>query len=276
MKRSLFLFFLSALICAAAIPGNILAEQAIAYYGRLTMSSDISINRKVPLQIEFRLYRNAEPGETTALWGRRISVRLEDNDSFYTELKDSAGTETVRASYKSLADAVESVKGGDIYISLTPVGYTELLPRKALLGVHRSESAAVASSAERVEAPLLKGDIAVIGTLKTGGDVTVAKSFTSSGGKIIDTFDGKVSSATLGADGGKVVFSDKFDCWNNMRVFTSGSKHVCADGLFGWKYASTSGAFVIPHPIDTYVYSTGDLVYIQQFLQGYYSALWGD
>lgn len=269
MKKSFALLLLWAMVAA-----GVNAEPAIAYHGKLTVTDAVSINRKMPLPIEFRLYRNAEPGETTALWGRRISVRLDADGSFYTELKDAAGTDTGRTSFKSLAEAVASVKGGSLYISLTPVGYSELLPRKQFLGVYRSEYAAIASSAERVEAPMLKADTAAVGKMEAAGNFTVSKSFVSNGGKIINTVDGSDSSVTLGKDGGKVVFSKKTDCWQNMTTFSRGTSHVCADSLLGWKYSEQWGAYVIPYPIDTFVHSASDVTCSQQFLLGNASPLW--
>lgn len=263
----------SLLLILACMALGALAKPSIAYHGKLTVTTG-DVNVKMPIPIEFRLYRNGEPGETTALWGRRISVKLDGDGLFYVTLNDTAGTDTGRTQFKELSRAIASQKGGDIYISLTPSGYSELLPRKRLSGVYRSQYAEIASSAERIEAPVLKAESATVGRLDIVGDFSVTEKFISNGGKIVNTVDGKSSSASLGAQGGRVVFSGKFNCWNNLTSFTIRSNRTCADSLFGWAYSPKYGIFTIPHPIDSEIHSSENLVYSQQLFQGYYSPLW--
>lgn len=172
--------FAAAMLLAAA---SARADKAITYHGKLVSAGSAQISTKVPMPIEFRLYRSGDVGEAKALWGRRVSVRFEEGGLFYVELCDGAGSEVGGAEYGKLADALSSVNGADLWISLTPAGYGELLPRKRLAGVHRAERAVSVPKAARFVAQKLTADTLVADSVETQGGFTVRKSLTAGGGE---------------------------------------------------------------------------------------------
>ena len=235
----------AAMLLAAA---SARADKAITYHGKLVSAGSAQISTKVPMPIEFRLYRSEDVGETKALWGRRVSVRFDEGGLFYVELCDGSGTELDRTEYRRLADALASVGGADLWISLTPSGYGELLPRKRLAGVHRAERAECAAKAAKFVAPKLKADTLVADRLETQGGFTVKNNFTTGGGKIVNTIDGKIP-VSIGASSGSVIFTDTFDQWHNLTSYTlPSSKNAMVDTLVTLKGGSGYGVASFPVP----------------------------
>ena len=121
MKNVFTTTALAAALALAAATAR--ADRAITYHGKLVPTGSAKISTKVPMPMEFRLYRRADVGETTALWGRRVSVRFDEGGLFYVELCDGSGTELDRTEYRRLADALASVGGADDVVLVTiPVG----------------------------------------------------------------------------------------------------------------------------------------------------------
>jgi len=265
--------FISAALAAslALVAATARAERAITYHGKLVPVGSAKISTKVPMPIEFRLYRNAEVGETKALWGRRVSVRFDEGGLFYVELSDGAGTELARTEHAHLADALASVNGADLWISLTPVGYGEMLPRKRLAGVHRAEKAKCAPKATRFVAPKLKADVLVADRLETQGAFNVRKSFTAGGGKIVNTIDGKVP-VSIGSSAGSVIFTDTFNQWRDIESYTlPSSKNAMVDTLVTLKSDSSYGvaSFPVPAGASPKIGETGTVL-MQPLINGFY------
>ncbi len=227
--------------------GSVFAEMAMSYHGKLVPVNGYAISTKIPMMIEFRLYRNAEPGETAPLWGRTAPVRFDEGGLFYIELSDTIGAAVENAVHGSLADAVAAAGGSDLWLSLKPYGYGELLPRKRLGGVYRAERAAIANRAGRVEAKRLKAYTLNAGECVIGGLLEVTNSLVSAGGTIHNTIDG-TDDTSIGSSEGTVLFSDGFDCWQNRTQsisFTSGTRFR-TDVLLGFGASSPYGVFSIP------------------------------
>lgn len=246
MKNVFTTAALAAALALAAAAAR--ADRAITYHGKLVPTGSAKISTKVPMPMEFRLYREADVGETTALWGRRVSVRFDEGGLFYVELCDGSGTELDRTEYRRLADALASVGGADLWISLTPSGYGELLPRKRLAGVHRVERAECAAKAAKFVAPKLKADTLVADRLETQGGFTVKNNFTTGGGKIVNTIDGKIP-VSIGASSGSVIFTDTFDQWHTLSPYNlPSSKNAMVDTLVTLKGGSGYGVASFPVP----------------------------
>ena len=244
MKNRLKYALCACAVVLAATP--VRAEYALAYHGKLVRTDGAAISTKVPMTMEFRLYQRQEPGESSPLWGRLAPVRFDAMGSFYVELFDSLGTPVSNASYGNLSDALVSVKGGDVYVSVTPAGYGELLPRKRLGGVHRAERAAVAQQASRLEAPKLVAESVVAADASVSGTLNVRNSFLAGGGTIRNTVDGTVG-VTLGSSNGSVLFTDAFSFWGEPSTGSIVSwSHAGADMIVGFGTDSGLGAFSIP------------------------------
>jgi len=248
------------------------AEYALAYHGKLVRTDGAAISTKVPMTMEFRLYQRQEPGETAPLWGRLAPVRFDATGSFYVELSDALGTAVANAGYASISDALASVKGGDVYVSVTPSGYGELLPRKRLGGVHRAERAAVATKASRLEAPKLVADTVVATEASVSGTLTVGKSFLSGGGTVRNTVDG-TASVSLGSSKGSVLFTDSFSFWGEPSTgFINSWSHAGVDLLAGFGTDSGLGAFSIPEQAGaSFSLPSARFFKVQAFLDGYYN-----
>ena len=66
---------LGVLLTVAAVAAN--ADMALAYHGKLVAAGgNAKISTKVPMTVEFRLYRDAQPGETVALLHDNAGVFL--------------------------------------------------------------------------------------------------------------------------------------------------------------------------------------------------------
>ena len=178
---------LGVLLIAAAAAN---ADMALAYRGKLVAAGGgAKVSTKVPMAVEFRLYRNAQPGETAPLWGRAMSVRFDDAGLFYVELSDASGVAVPNAEHGRLSDAIAAAGGADAWLSVKPVGYGELLPRKRIGGVHRAEHASTARRAGRLEAGGLRAETISAGSCEIGGSLTVTDSFAVAG-KIENAIDG--------------------------------------------------------------------------------------
>ncbi len=243
--------FAASVLAFAAMEA--VAERAITYHGKLVPVGNRQISTKVPMPMEFRLYRSETPGETSPLWGRRVPVRFDEKGMFYVELCDGAGAQVDRAEKSKLADAIAAAEGSDLWISVTPVGYGELLPRKKLGGVHRAEYAACARKTKKLAAPALKATVVNAEALSVTGAFKVTKTFTPGGGTINNVLDGK-KDVTIGSSSGSVLFSDDFDNW---RTFTGLSckdgAHVSIDTLSAVPGSSAYGVFSIPLPAGSYI-----------------------
>lgn len=261
---------MAAVLAMAAMTAN--AGYSLAYHGKLVSTGSVKISTKTAMAMEFRLYRNAEPGETAPLWGRRMPVKFDEQGQFYVELNDAAGTSVERASYANLCEAIASAGGGDVYISLTPAGHGEILPRKRLGGIHRAERAGCASKAGRVEAPLLRASSMRVGNLSVKGALSITNSFISGGAKIANTVNDP--SYVLGATGGTVLFSDTFSNWRRYYSSTSnfGSKPARVDVILAFKAGSGHGVCSIPLVRGTPTSEFPDSVFYQfSFLSGNFS-----
>ena len=234
---------MAAILALAAMTAN--AGYSLAYRGKLVSTGSARLSPRTAMAIEFRLYRNAEPGETAPLWGRRMPVKFDEQGQFYVELNDSAGTPVERAAYTNLAEAVVSVAGGDVYISLTPFEHGEILPRKRLGGIHRAERAGCAAKADRVETPLLTASSVQVGSLAVRGSLSITDSFTSGGAKIVNTISDDF--CALGGFGGTVLFSDEFSTWyrHDSVLPNYGTEPIRADAILGFSH-SKYGVFSIP------------------------------
>ena len=104
---------LGALLIAAAAAAD--ADMALAYHGKLVPAGGgAKISTKVPMTVEFRLYRDEQPGETVPLWGRVMPVRFDGAGMFYVELSDGNGAAVPNAAHERLADAVAAAVDGPI------------------------------------------------------------------------------------------------------------------------------------------------------------------
>ena len=260
---------LGALLIAAAAAAD--ADMALAYHGKLVPAGGgAKISTKVPMTVEFRLYRNAQPGDTAPLWGRAMPVRFDDAGMFYVELSDGAGVAVPNAAHERLADAVAAAGGADAWLSIKPVGYGELLPRKRIGGVHRAERATTARSVERLEAGPLAADTVSAGSCAIGGALNVTRSFVV-GGKIENTIDG-TKDVAIGSPSGTVLFTGTFDQWTNLNMDFRGSTHIAADLLSGFR-KSHYGVLSLPVQAGSSVAlpsGCGSFI-IQQFLKGNYN-----
>ena len=245
MKNTPYTLALCAAAALAAAAAS--ADLAFAYHGKLVLKNGQTISTKVPMMIEFRLFRNARPGETKPLWGRTAPVRFDEGGTFYLELSDACGTAVDGAEHKELADALAAVGHADVWLSLKPAGYGELLPRKRMGILHRAEYASVASRADRLEAPLLKANAIKMEVCEIGGAFTVTNSFVSGGGSISNIVDG-TTSTSVGAPGGTVLVTETFDCWRTKTgVFGAVATPIVRnDVVCVYNTNSGYGAFSLP------------------------------
>ena len=245
MKNKAYTLALCAAAALAATAAS--ADMAFAYHGKLVPKNGQTISTKVPMMIEFRLFRNERPGETKPLWGRTAPVRFDEGGTFYLELSDACGAAVDGAEHKGLADALAAAGSADVWLSLKPAGYGELLPRKRMGILHRAEYASVASRADRLEAPLLKANAIKMEVCEIGGAFTVTNSFVSGGGSISNIVDG-TTSTSVGAPGGTVLVTETFDCWRTVTgIFGAVATPITRnDVMCVYKTNSGYGAFSLP------------------------------
>ena len=259
---------LGILLSVAAVAAN--ADMALAYHGKLVAAGRAKISTKVPMTVEFRIYRNAQPGETVPLWGRAMPVRFDDAGMFYVELSDGAGAAVANAAHERLADAIAVAGGAEAWLSIKPVGYSELLPRKRLGGVHRAERATTARKVDRLDAGGIKAETVSASSCEIGGSQIVTNSFVA-GGKIENTIDG-TKDVAIGSPSGTVLFTGTFDQWTDLVSPFKSSTHIAVDLLSGFstsKYGVLSlpvqagSSVALPDGCDSFI--------IQQFLKGIYN-----
>ena len=260
---------LGVLLAMAAAAAN--ADMALAYHGKLVATGGhAKISTKVPMTVEFRLYRDEQPGETVPLWGRAMPVRFDNAGMFYVELSDGNGAAVPNAAHERLADAIAAAGGPNAWLSIKPFGYGELLPRKRLGGVHRAERATTARKVERLDAGGIRAEAISAGSCEIGGSLNVTNSFVV-GGKIENTIDG-TKNVAIGSPTGTVLFTGTFDRWGSPSSIFRGSTHIAVDILAGFK---KSGYGVLSLPVQA-GYSVAlpsgcESFLIQQFLIGNYS-----
>ena len=260
---------LGVLLGVAAAATN--ADMALAYHGKLVATGGhAKISTKVPMTVEFRLYRDEQPGETVPLWGRAMPVRFDNAGMFYVELSDGNGAAVPDAAHERLADAIAAAGGPNAWLSIKPFGYGELLPRKRLGGVHRAERATTARKVERLDAGGIRAEAISAGSCEIGGSLNVTNSFVV-GGKIENTIDG-TKNVAIGSPTGTVLFTGTFDRWGSPSSIFRGSTHIAVDILAGFK---KSGYGVLSLPVQA-GYSVAlpsgcESFLIQQFLIGNYS-----
>ncbi len=262
-------------LCAAAAlsAGSASAGMAMSYHGKLVPVNGAKISTKVPMMIAFRLYRNAEPGETSPLWGRTAPVRFEADGSFYVELSDSSGAAVANALHESLSDAIAAAGPTNMWLSLRPNGYGELLPRKRMSGIHRAERATTASNAVRLEAPSLLAETVTAATCEIGGSLTVKESFVSGGGSVHNVIDG-TKPVSIGTSSGKVLITDSFALWYNTKPGAKLGEIPFVDVMLVYGASSGYGVFSFPmaaNPPSSQMPAKTSRVYCQQFLDKYYS-----
>ena len=260
---------LGVLLAMTAVATN--ADMALAYHGKLVATGGhAKISTKVPMTVEFRLYRDEQPGETVPLWGRAMPVRFDNAGMFYVELSDGNGAAVPDAAHERLADAIAAAGGPNAWLSIKPFGYGELLPRKRLGGVHRAERATTARKVERLDAGGIRAEAISAGSCEIGGSLNVTNSFVV-GGKIENTIDG-TKNVAIGSPTGTVLFTGTFDRWGSPSSIFRGSTHIAVDILAGFK---KSGYGVLSLPVQA-GYSVAlpsgcESFLIQQFLIGNYS-----
>ena len=265
---------LRCVICAASAAlaaASSLADYSLAYHGKLVSTGSASISTKVPMTMEFRLYLQQEPGETAPLWGRSASVRFEEGGLFYVELSDASGAAVERASYERLADAIASANGADVWISVTPAGYGELLPRKPLGGVHRAEHVSVAAAASFVEAKELSAETLCAKECAVGGALNVKTSFVSAGGSVANTFTGRAD-VSVGTANGTAIVTGSFGAWRDFGSVQKSTTHMGVDSLIFYSADSGYGAFSIPvQQLDNVSDLPSSFFKIQSFIAGNYN-----
>ena len=260
---------LGVLLAMAAAAAN--ADMALAYHGKLVATGGhAKISTKVPMTVEFRLYRDEQPGETVPLWGRAMPVRFDGAGMFYVELSDGNGAAVPNAAHERLADAIAAGGVTNAWLSIKPFGYGELLPRKRLGGVHRAERAAAARKVERLDAGRIRAEAISAGSCEIGGSLIVTNSFVA-GGKIENTIDGTKDIA-IGSPSGTVLFTGTFDRWDSPSASFRSSTHIAVDLLAGFK-KSDYGVLSLPAQAGSSVALPGGCAsfLIQQFLIGNYN-----
>lgn len=188
-RKAAALFSVAVALVLATATGHA-APAAFSYQGILR-DAEGNIPGNKNQAVEFKLYTQAEGG--TPVWGRAVSVLLDANGLFNTELSDSAGSAIEGVTGSGLASILASKASSTMYIGIKVVGSSgEIAPRQTILPVPYAMVAADVASAS--------GDLDVAGQI-SAASVTVAGSLASSsitvsgnasvGGKL--TVDGTVS-----------------------------------------------------------------------------------
>ena len=179
------------IIIAAAIAMSASAvETTIAYQGVLRDAQGNVLTERSKT-INFRLYSQASGG--TALWGRPVTVNLDENGLFNVELNDT-GTSVDGAQYATLVEALKAARSGTLYVGLEVFGSSgEISPRQKILMTPYSSWAADATNAS--------GDFSVAGkatlnSVEVTGGLTVNGKTTLKGDTDLKnnvTIDGKLT-----------------------------------------------------------------------------------
>ena len=132
---------------------------SFSYQGVLKTADGANVATKNQT-ITFRLY--TEPTEGTALWGRKISVLLDNDGLFNVELSDSAGSK-VKGLENTLDQVLSQYGNSTLYIGLEVENSSgEIRPRQKVLAVP------TASFAQDVKTA--RSDFSVTGTLTVNGE----------------------------------------------------------------------------------------------------------
>ena len=191
---ALLLALLAATTAEAAVPSK------LSYRGVLAWSNNgKDVPRSGAESIMFRLYdRNSESnGEMRVVWARELSVAVDSNGVFYTELNDAEGINRLPGS-PSLADALASCDG-EVELGLQPEGMGELRPRQRFSLYVRATRAARVGAADyaytpgMLVAPGLSADEVTTGgvTVPEGGHVAVPSAcrFSSMPARIVGGYE---------------------------------------------------------------------------------------
>jgi len=150
MKRLIcMLSAMSALLATNGAEPNAKIQpvpECIGFYGNITTPSTGQATA-YSMALVFRLYDSAKPN--VALWGRRISVKVNPDGDFYVELSDDVGASVMGGVVSTLGAAMGMVRGTP-EIGITPPGADEFKPRFTLSTASRAERAAVARTADKV------------------------------------------------------------------------------------------------------------------------------
>lgn len=157
---------------------------SFSYQGALANADGSAITGDKNKTIQFRLY--AGPTEQAVLWGRSVSVRLDDNGFFNVELSDGAGSAITGVNGANL-DQVLAANAGKLYIGLKVDGSTgEIRPRQKVLSVPTSayaEDVANAKNDFRVAGnAFVTGGLAVDGPLEAKNGLAVDQISVGNGG----------------------------------------------------------------------------------------------
>ena len=157
---------------------------SFSYQGALANADGSAITGEKNKLIEFRLY--AGPTERDVLWGRSVSVRLDDNGFFNVELSDGAGSAITDVNGANL-DQILAANAGKLYIGLTVVGSTgEIRPRQKVLSVPSAayaEDVANAKNDFRVAGnAFVTGGLAVDGPMEAKNGLAVNQISVGNGG----------------------------------------------------------------------------------------------
>lgn len=184
---------LMMVMMVAMTAATALAETSFSYQGALKMANGAEVADKTKT-IQFRLY--ASPTDEAALWGRSVTVRLDDKGLFNVALSDGAGSAIKDVNGTGL-DGVFAANVGKLYIGLTVEGSTgEIRPRQKVLSVP------TASFAEDVATA--KSDFTVSGNAIVHGGLSVEKTLEVKGGLSVK----EVSVGTGGLNvGGSLIVS---------------------------------------------------------------------
>ena len=168
---------LAAIALAATSAGA--AGERFCYKGRLARADGTAFSTTVAMPMSFRLYGVAAGGQ--ALWGRDVAVRMEADGSFYVELSDEDGSAVSGAQFERLETALAS--GTNLWIGLTPQGYSELMPRQPLATVPRALSAAAAHHVDVAKAEKAVADSIAVEDFAGVASLTVPGSFAQGSGQ---------------------------------------------------------------------------------------------
>ena len=161
---------------------------SFSYQGALANADGSAITGDKNKTIQFRLY--AGPTDETVLWGRSVSVRLDDNGFFNVELSDGAGSAITDVNGANL-DKILAANAGKLYIGLTVDGSTgEIRPRQKVLSV---PSAAYAEDVANA-----KNDFRVAGNAFVTGGLTVDGPMEAKNGLAVDQISVGSGGITLG------------------------------------------------------------------------------
>ena len=161
---------------------------SFSYQGALANADGSAITGDKNKTIQFRLY--AGPTDETVLWGRSVSVRLDDNGFFNVELSDGAGSAITGENGANL-DQILAANAGKLYIGLTVDGSTgEIRPRQKVLSV---PSAAYAEDVANA-----KKDFTVAGNAFVTGGLTVDGPMEAKNGLAVNQISVGSGGITLG------------------------------------------------------------------------------